>query len=180
MAERIGTKVIAPIVTPDTSDSFPTHVANDCLGGCHQAADITERNAIPDARRAEGMMVSVVSNGETYVLSGGITNGDWRSLSATNPLNVVSVDNANTVCDATAEIIITKNFNAAHTVDVTNGEVWRKVTIKDGDGSVSGTNTLTISDVGGVALIDGNADLVLNAPWASVTIIFDGTNWLII
>ena len=41
-------------------------------------ANSTLRDAIQSSIRYEGMLVYVVSNGQTYVLSGGITNSDWQ------------------------------------------------------------------------------------------------------
>lgn len=56
---------------------FPIAEANDLLGGHHQVNTIVDRNAIPTERRQELMLCSVVSDGKTYQLVGGIDNINW-------------------------------------------------------------------------------------------------------
>ncbi|MEY2653571.1 MAG: hypothetical protein RLZZ524_599 [Pseudomonadota bacterium] len=58
-----GTKIIAPITTPDSADTFPTHHANLGRGGWHQVATLVERDAIPAERLLAGMVCRVVGSG---------------------------------------------------------------------------------------------------------------------
>ena len=50
--------------------------------------------------------------------------------------------------------------------------------VKDIDGD-SVTNPITITDTGG-ALIDGNANAVIDAPYGAVQLVFNGTQWNIV
>lgn len=78
MTQNTGTTVIAPIVTPDSNDKFPTHINSMGKGGYHAVMDIAARDAIPMERREEGMLVGVVVPDSTvYQLKGGIDNAFW-------------------------------------------------------------------------------------------------------
>lgn len=87
MTLNIGTVVTAPIRPWDSADEYPAFYANDGLGGIHQVADITARDAISTDRRQEGMHCVVLDDGsgniKEYRLEGGITNGDWVELVVT-------------------------------------------------------------------------------------------------
>lgn len=78
MANNIGTLVTSPIRPQGELDQFPTAYANELLGGHHQVVLISERNAIPDSRRLEGMTCYVQEAGVTYQLQGGTDNAYWR------------------------------------------------------------------------------------------------------
>lgn len=77
MANNIGTLVTSPIRPQGEQDQFPTAHANELLGGHHQVVLLTDRNAIPDSRRLEGMTCYVQEAGVTYQLQGGILNSNW-------------------------------------------------------------------------------------------------------
>lgn len=70
-------KVVGPIITNGTSDTYPTHYSNNGKGGFHNVATTTERDAIPSLRRVEGMIVTVTADGNWYQLIGGILNANW-------------------------------------------------------------------------------------------------------
>jgi hypothetical protein len=73
MTANIGTTIIAPIVPPDSLDTYPTHQANYGLGGIHHCLTIAERDAISIDRRQEGMLATVKSDSNTYQL----VDGAW-------------------------------------------------------------------------------------------------------
>jgi hypothetical protein len=77
MPANSGTLVAAPITTPASEDTFPTHFANQGKGGMHHAATIAERNAIPVDRRQDGMLCSVSGDG-IYMLGSDLTT--WSRL----------------------------------------------------------------------------------------------------
>ena len=54
-----GIKVTSFISPTDTTDTFPTHDSIFGKGGLRTVDTTTTRNNIPDARRSEGMMVTL-------------------------------------------------------------------------------------------------------------------------
>ena len=79
MSQLQGTNVAAPVVPFSTTDVHPSHEAAYGKGGYRSVANITERNAIPTARREVGMLVYVQAEGVIYQLAADRTN--WASLS---------------------------------------------------------------------------------------------------
>lgn len=77
MAQNTGTQVVAPIVTPDSNDKFPTHINSMGQGGYKAVQSIAERDAIPDERRENGMLCAVLQNDTVYQLKGGTDNAFW-------------------------------------------------------------------------------------------------------
>lgn len=59
-----GTNVASPIVPFSSEDTYPTHEAKYGKGGFRTVETIAERDAIPEARREEGMLVYVVNDPE--------------------------------------------------------------------------------------------------------------------
>ena len=72
-----GTNVAAPIVPFTTADIYATHYAKYGKGGYRCVSNMSERNAIPAARREEGMLVWVISESKMYQLR----NGYWVEFS---------------------------------------------------------------------------------------------------
>jgi len=68
VAKNTGTLVIAPIRPYDSADTYPSAHANEIKGGHHQVLTIVERDAIPAARRLEGMFCFVKETGKDYRL----------------------------------------------------------------------------------------------------------------
>lgn len=86
MANIPGSVSVSGFVAPtDTSDTYAATVEDYNKGGYRTVADVTARNAIPSARRKEGMMVRLADGSVTYVLKGGISNSNW-TLSETDTL----------------------------------------------------------------------------------------------
>lgn len=78
MSQIQGTNVAAPVVPFSTADVHPSHEAAYGKGGYRSVADITQRNAIPTARREAGMLVYVQSDGVIYQLAANLTT--WVTL----------------------------------------------------------------------------------------------------
>lgn len=76
MIELKGTNVAAPIVPFTSDDTYATHEAKYGKGGFRTVADIAERNAIPEARLEEGMLVYVISD-ESKIHTYQYLNGEW-------------------------------------------------------------------------------------------------------
>jgi hypothetical protein len=73
MTQIKGTNVLAPVVPFDTSDTYPSHVAAYGKGGYRSAADVAERDAIPQLRREVGMLVWVTALQKQYRLESDLT-----------------------------------------------------------------------------------------------------------
>ena len=67
------------ISTTDPSDTYATHNSGMGRGGLHEVADITSRNAVTAARRVEGMLAYVQSEGAYYTLQADLTT--WVAFS---------------------------------------------------------------------------------------------------
>ena len=72
-----GVQVTGFIAPSDTTDVYPTHDSKFGLGGLHEVLDHTERDAIPAARRREGMLVYTANDQLVWQLVVGITNANW-------------------------------------------------------------------------------------------------------
>jgi hypothetical protein len=79
--QNTGTLVGAPIRPNDARDPIPSAFANEILGGHHQFATIGQRDSIMSERRVEGMLCTVLDDGngnpKTYQLLGGTANTNW-------------------------------------------------------------------------------------------------------
>lgn len=81
-------------------------------GGFVAVLTLVERDAIPSARRKEGMVVNVENDNTWYKLVGGITNSNWSTDIAANILSSGgSVTEMNDVSDAGAGIIPSLDSN---------------------------------------------------------------------
>ena len=78
MTQIRGTNVLAPVVPFDTTDTYPSHVAAYGKGGYRSAADIAERDAIPQLRREVGMLVWVTALQKQYRLESDLTT--WSEV----------------------------------------------------------------------------------------------------
>lgn len=72
-----GTVVAAKITTGNTANIFSIGDTDEMGGTPKQVADITARDAIPAARRTEGMTCWVLSENAEYRLVGGVANANW-------------------------------------------------------------------------------------------------------
>lgn len=69
--------VFVPSTVGGFGTAYPIVRASDLLGGLQTVDDITARDALLTNRRNEGMLVYVVSTGQTFQLQGGILNANW-------------------------------------------------------------------------------------------------------
>jgi hypothetical protein len=75
-------------------------------------------------------------------------------------------------------VVVDKDVGAATTVNLLlNPETGDEIIIKDGRGD-AGTNNITIVPAAGA--IDGSATYVMTINWQSVTLVYSGTEWIII
>lgn len=68
------------ILKPKNNGSFPVAEDTDLLGGWRVVGNLTARDAIPAARRKEGMWVAVISESKIYSLVGGVENTNWQEV----------------------------------------------------------------------------------------------------
>jgi hypothetical protein len=97
MSQILGTNVAAPVVPFSTTDVHPSHEAAFGKGGYRSVANITERNAIPTARREAGMLVYVHADGVIYQLAADLTN--WVALTLAGSLAVLTDTQIQNVAD---------------------------------------------------------------------------------
>jgi hypothetical protein len=76
-------QVTGPIAPTSLGDTYPSHEAIFGLGGLRTVAAPTGLNAIPDARREQGMIAFTQSDGNYWQLNAGPwtgTSADWTLL----------------------------------------------------------------------------------------------------
>jgi hypothetical protein len=109
MAEIKGTNVASKIVPYTDSDEYATHDEKYGVGGYRTVDSVSEMNAIPAARRKEGMLVYVkgdkiykLNNSNTFVDAGlgGSSGGIEPYLIDINYLNLNNITNGNTATSA--------------------------------------------------------------------------------
>jgi hypothetical protein len=91
-----GVRVTGTIVPTDTTDTYPVTDPVYGIDGWRSVADAATRNAIPDARRRQGMMANQQDTGVNYQLLAPPwihTDADWTVLSA----GISSIPTGNTV-----------------------------------------------------------------------------------
>lgn len=98
--------VTSKIAPTDALDEYPTHDEQYGLGGYRSVDSTTERDAITDDRRNEGMLVYCRDTGIRYRLGAGLTNADWTPDSSSGggsgTVTSVSVVTANGVSGSVA------------------------------------------------------------------------------
>ena len=72
-----GVPVTGFVSPTDEMDTYATHKAQYGYGGHRTVANLTDRDAITEERREEGMTVWVKSTSSEYRLVGGIANANW-------------------------------------------------------------------------------------------------------
>jgi len=74
-----GSVPVTGFVAPtDSVDTYPSHSEEYGKGGYRSVDTVTDRDAIPAARRKAGMVVKVLANKMEYILGAGLGNGDWE------------------------------------------------------------------------------------------------------
>jgi len=79
-ADNTQVTVGGAIGPTSTSDTYPAQQSKYCLGGWHSVDDVTARDAIPAARRVQGMVAVDISTFSAYMLQGGIENIHWVEI----------------------------------------------------------------------------------------------------
>lgn len=99
MSNNVGTLIISPIRPQDSADTFPSAYANELLGGHHQVADITARDAISADRLSVGMFCTTQDTGTVYVLTstGPAVWEEFQSGSGSGTLFISGTEDLNTV-----------------------------------------------------------------------------------
>lgn len=155
MSSILGTNVGAPIVPVDSDDTYPSHLAQYGKGGYRSVASISARNAIPDDRREEGMVVYVEADETEYQLVNGIADTDWvvHSTGALTDLSDVSLTgptaNQYLKYDGTGWVNSTLALNEITSVSVSSpasGQVLRY------DGSNWTNSVLSLSNIDKVSV----------------------------
>jgi hypothetical protein len=85
MAAIPGVRVTGTIVPTDTTDVYPATDPQYGIDGWRSVADAATRNAIPDARRREGMVVAQQDTDQNFQLKAPPwihTNADWNVLTS--------------------------------------------------------------------------------------------------
>lgn len=108
MAISGTTTVTAPIAPSDETDIYATHEDKWGKGGYIVVADNTERDAIPTARRKEGMMVHVLAGDVFYTLDAGLTT--WSSRTIGTGSTGVATD---PIWDTKGDLAVATGANAA-------------------------------------------------------------------
>lgn len=176
--------VTSKIAPTDVLDEYPTHDEQWGLGGYRSVADTTERDAITDDRRNEGMLVYCRDSGIRYRLGAGLTNGDWTpdgSGGGSGTVTSVSVVTANgvsgSVATATTTPAITLTLGSITPSSVNGVTVSGASTptlAVTGTTAVSGTNTGDQNLFSTIA-VSGQSNVVADSASDTLTIVA-GTN----
>ena len=78
-----GLNITSTIVPTNSADTFATHDSIYGKGGWREVNTIAERDAIPEDRRREGMVVYVRETFRNYQLQGTLSNAGWTVFPAT-------------------------------------------------------------------------------------------------
>lgn len=155
MAQIPGSVRVAGFIAPtDSTDTYAVTDETYNRGGYRTVADLTARDAITTDRRKEGMLVRVISTGETYVLVGGILNTDWTllTLNASQSLQILAVNENDTTPNPGAPTLVWSSLTGS--LLVWNGTAWIS-TVSDPDlvalSNVSTTGFLVRTGSGTVA-----------------------------
>lgn len=163
---------LAWITPPATDLSSRVAKAGDTMTG---ALNVPSPLGVGDGyiTKAVGQPFSF-NSGITAVGTGVFDNGN-RVYSASNPPpgagGVTSVTGAYAVAASIGVVLANGSFTV--TVPAAAANNGRVINIKN-----TGTGVITVATAGGN--IDGQATVLLNIQYASVTLVSDGTNWFII
>lgn len=124
--------------------------------------------------------ISIVGSGIVTVTGNPGTSTLTISVSGDLDYAVTSTSTTPYVVTATDQVIAMDSTGAIKTVQLPNApSTGRWLTVKDSAGTAAAFN-ITVTTVGGVVLIDSAATFVMNSAYQSVTVVFDGTKYLVI
>lgn len=133
--------------------------------------------------------MSYINNPTSILAGAGITVAPTTGTGA----NTITISASGLATLAIRNAIVTPVVVSAATDDVVSiqvpgpvpvavtlpaGVLGQSFTIKDGLGLASPANPITITATAGT--IDGAATAVINAPYGSLTFVYNGTQWLIL
>ena len=133
------------------------------------------------ATGAAPAFASLTSTAGTITITGGANtlNVDTSGISVVNYTGIVFADSPYTVL-STAYAIGANSTGGAITVRLPNApSTGRMFVIKDLAGTAV-ANNITVTTVGGAVTIDGSTSFVMNSAYESVTVLFNGSSYLII
>ena len=111
--------------------------------------------------------------------SGTGSNTITISATGTQTLSVRNVTETPVAVTDSDDVIVVEVDPAEDvTINLPVGTLGRVFNIKDGLGNASVPNPITIVPDSGT--IDGDIDAVINTPYGSLTLIYNGTQWLIL
>lgn len=110
-----GTNIISMIVPTNHADTYATHDSFYGKGGWREVNTLAERDAIPQERRRQGMVVFVKETFKAYILKNSIYNGGWVPFPATED-----------VSDIINEAIFEGKIEIDLTAYATKAEVYEK------------------------------------------------------
>ena len=110
-----GTNIISMIVPTNHADTYATHDSIYGKGGWREVNTLAERDAIPQERRRQGMVVFVKETFKAYILKNSIYNGGWVPFPATED-----------VSDIINEAIFEGKIEIDLTAYATKAEVYEK------------------------------------------------------
>jgi len=129
------------------------------------------------------------SNGSTgwVQLKSDGTFSSFGSFVSTNDTTQGGAQIVTSVSSAVSYVVLNNNFqivitdtSAPRTVTLSaTAAQYQQFRIKDGS-FAAGTNNITVSVAGGVKTIDGAASQVINVNGGFMTVMYDGTNYLIV
>lgn len=124
--------------------------------------------------------INVVGSGIVTVTGNPGTSTLTIAVSGDLDYAVTSTSTTPYVVTATDQVIAMDSTGAIKTVQLPNApSTGRWITIKDSAGTAAAFN-ITVTTVGGVVLIDSAATFVMNSAYQSVTVVFDGSKYLVI
>jgi hypothetical protein len=135
-------------------------------------------------------VLRLVADTGTAIPSGGVinVNGDqiYIGTAASGDTLVIAYAPTYTSVNAAASPYTVTSTDNYISVDVTGGAVTlllpndpgasRTFTVKD-RGGMAATNTITVTTVGGVVLLDGATSFVMNTDYEAINILFNGTSY---
>jgi|GEM_PF-3720260 len=175
MAKNEGTLVIKEVRPYDSLDTYPSAYANEVKGGHHQVLTLVERDAIPAARRLEGMFCYVKEDGKVYRLEADLAT--WIEFAGAILEPVITVSSEYTV-NVTDCVILCDASGGGFTVHLPTAlsAVDKHYFLKKIDNS---WNIVTI-DANGSEEIDGELNYLLELEWEFVEIASNGTSWYVV
>lgn len=79
MGNLLSGTIITSAIRPSSDTSvYPVAYCSEIKGGHHQVMFVSDLDDIPRERRITGMLCTVVEDGKTYQLVGGIENSNWQ------------------------------------------------------------------------------------------------------